>query len=149
MILLCGFFVVLLSKNAINENQKKAYLFQALLLTAILGGMNIVSANDFITLLVSLELLSFSTYFLIASSKGYLSKEASFKYLITNAVSTGVFLFGVSYLYGLSSSLNFNEIYEIIVEQQTSIIYSFAIILTVPADLLISLNTSFLRKALK
>ena len=56
--------------------------------------MNVVSANDFLTLFISLELLSFPTYFLIASQKGYYSKEASFKYLITSAISTGVFLFG-------------------------------------------------------
>lgn len=131
IILLCGFFVILLTKNLTETIKKNAFSFHAILLTAIFGALNIVSSNDFLTLFVSIELLAFPTYFLIASNKGYISKEASFKYLITNAVSTGVFLFGASYLYGLTSSLNFNEIYEIIVEQQTSIIYSFATILTV------------------
>lgn len=130
-ILLCGFFVVLLTRNLIHEQKRNAYTIQALLLTAIFGAMNIVSANDFLTLFVSIELLSFPTYFLIASDKGYYPKEAAFKYLITSAVSTGVFLFGVSYLYGLTSSLNLSEIYEFIVESEPSLLYAFSSVMIV------------------
>lgn len=131
IILLCGFFVVLLTKRLSESIKSNAFTFQAILLTALFGAMNVVSANDFLTLLVSIELLSFPTYFMIASANGYLSKEASFKYLITSAVSTGVFLFGVSYLYGLTSSLNFTEIYEIIVEREASLIYTFSTVMIV------------------
>ncbi|MCM1004220.1 MAG: hypothetical protein NC408_07760 [Candidatus Gastranaerophilales bacterium] len=131
VILLCGFFTVLLTRNLVHGQRQNAYTIQALLLTAIFGAMNIVCANDFLTLLVSLELLSFPAYFLIASDKGYYSKEASFKYLITSAVSTGVFLFGVSYLYGITSSLNLSEIYETIIESEPNLLYSFAGIMTV------------------
>ena len=113
-------------KNLIETMKEKAFTLQALLLTAVFGAMCTVSANDFLTMFISVELLSFPTYFLIASSKGYFSKEASFKYLITSAVSTGVFLFGVSYLYGLTSSLNITEIYENIVERETSLLYTFS-----------------------
>lgn len=131
IILLCGFFVVLLTRNLVHKQKQNAYTIQALILTAILGAMNVVSANDFLTLFVSIELLSFPTYFLIASDKGYYSKEASFKYLITSAVSTGVFLFGVSYLYGITSSLNLSEIYEIITESEPNLLYAFAGVMTV------------------
>ena len=131
IILLCGFFVVLLTRNLIITTKSNAFTFQALLLTAIFGAMNVVSANDFLTLFISIELLSFPTYFLIASASGYFSKEASFKYLITSAVSTGVFLFGVSYLYGLTSSLNITEIYEIIVEKESSLLYTFSTVMIV------------------
>lgn len=129
IILLSGFFVVFLTRNHQENMNKNPFAFQALLLTAIFGAMNVISANDFLTLLVSLELLSFPTYFLIASSNGYFSKEASFKYLLTSAVSTGVFLFGVSYLYGLTSSLNITEIYEIIVEKESSLLYVLSTVL--------------------
>lgn len=131
VILLCGFFVVLLTRNLLDSIKNNVFTFQALLLTAIFGAMNVVSANDFLTLFVSLELLSFPTYFLIASGKGYFSKEASFKYLITSAVSTGVFLFGVSYLYGLTSSLNITEIYEIVIEREPTLLYTFSTVLIV------------------
>ena len=131
VILLCGFLTILLTKNISTNLKNHSYTFQALLLTAIFGAINIVSANDFITLFVSIELLSFPTYFLIASTNGYYSKEASFKYLITTAISTGIFLFGVSYLYGITGSINLTEIYEIISEQPSSLIYSFASIIMI------------------
>ena len=130
LILLCGFFSVLLTKN-LESKIKKPFSLQAILLTAILGAMNIVSANDFLTLLVSIELLSFPCYFLIASSPEYYSKEASFKYLITNAVSTGIFLFGASYIYGITSSINFSNIYEFISNNEPSLLYSFGTIFIV------------------
>ena len=131
IILLCGFFVTLLTKNLVKTVKRNAYTVYAILLTAILGALNIISANDFLTLLVSIELMGFSTYFLIAVSKGYRSKEASFKYLITSAVSTGIFLFGVSYMYGIIGSFNFSKIYEFISENETSLNYSISAILII------------------
>lgn len=131
VILVCGFLVALLSRGIVKTIKQSAYTFHAILLSAIFGAMNMVSANDFLTLFVSIEILSFSTYFLIAASKGYYSKEASFKYLITSAVATGVFLFGVSYLYGITGSINISEIYEIVSSQEPSIMYSISSILIV------------------
>ena len=131
IILLCGFFVALLSRKHIQNIKRSAYVYHAILLSAILGAISVVSSNDFLTLFVSMELLGFSTYFLIASSRGYHSKEASFKYLITSAVSGGVFLFGVSYLYGITGSINFSQIYLYISEHDTSILYSIACIFIV------------------
>jgi NADH-quinone oxidoreductase subunit N len=131
IILLCGFFIILLTRNLTNSIKNNAFTLQALILTAILGAINIVCSNDFLTLFISLELLSFPTYFLIASTKGYHSKEASFKYLITSAISTGVYLFGVSYLYGLTSTLNFSEIYEIIITKETSLIQNFSMLMII------------------
>lgn len=131
IILLCGFFVALLSRNLIRTIKRNAYTFHAILLGAIFGAINIVSANDFLTLFVSVEILSFSTYFLIGSSRGYYSKEASFKYLITSAIASGIFLFGVSYLYGITGSINLSKIYEVIIAKEPTIIYSAAAIMIV------------------
>ena len=130
-ILLCGFFVALITKNLVKTIKRHAYTFHAILLSAIFAAMNIISANDFLTLFVSIELISFSTYFLIASAKGYYSKEASFKYLLTSAISSGVFLFGVSYLYGITGSLNLSKIYEVVANQDSSIMYSVSAIMIV------------------
>ena len=131
VILSCGFLITLLSKNTVKKIKTHAYTYFAVLLAAILGAMNIVSANDFLTLLVSIELLGFSTYFLISVSKGYHSKEAAFKYLLTSAVSTGIFLFGASYLYGITGSLNFTTIYEYITENETSLVYTISAIMII------------------
>lgn len=131
IILVCGFLVTLISKNLVKTFKRNAYTFYAILLTAILGAMSIVSANDFLTLLVSIELLGFSTYFLISVSKGYHSKEAAFKYLITSAVSTGIFLFGVSYMYGITGSFNFSAIYEYITLNETSLVYTISSVMII------------------
>ena len=69
VILVCGFFVILLTKDLIMTIKRSSYTVQVLILTSILGAMNVVNANDFLTLFVSLEIMGFSTYFLIASSK--------------------------------------------------------------------------------
>lgn len=131
VILLCGFLTALLTRKLVRTIKRHAYTFHAVLLTAIFGAINIVTSNDFLTLFVSLELLGFSTYFLIASSSGYYSKEAAFKYLITQAISSGVFLFGVSYMYGITGSLNLSEIYEIIVDKEPSVMYSIASVMII------------------
>ena len=131
LILVCGFLVALLSRNLIRTIKGNAYSFHAILLSGIFGAMNIISANDFLTLFVSIEILSFSTYFLIAAAKGYYSKEAAFKYLLTSAISTGVFLFGVSYLYGICGSINLSQIYEVVMNQEPSIMYSISAIMII------------------
>ena len=131
IILVCGFLVALLSRKIIRTIKGNAYSFHAILLAGILGAMSVVSANDFLTLFVSIELLSFSTYFLIGASKGYPSKEASFKYLLTSAISTGVFLFGISYLYGITGSINLSEVYETVMTLEPSIMYSISGIMIV------------------
>ncbi len=131
LILVCSLIIVLLSKRNVTRRNHKTFQFYALLLTAVLGSMFVVSANDFLTLTISLEMLSFSMYFLIAYKKGNLSKEASFKYLITNGFATSVYLFGVSYLYGLSSTVNFNGINDYFMQNNPSVIYTLSIIFIV------------------
>ena len=65
LILVCSLIIVLLSKRNVTRRNHKTFQFYALLLTAVLGSMFVVSANDFLTLTISLEMLSFSMYFLI------------------------------------------------------------------------------------
>ena len=131
VILLCSLFVATLTNRLANTLKKNAFTIQALFLTAVLGALCIISANDFLTLFVSIELMAFPTYFLIACAKGYHAKEASFKYLITNAVSTGFFLLGVSYMYGITSSLNFSVIYETMAEADSALIYTVSSLLII------------------
>ena len=125
-ILISSLIVILLSKKNVSKRNHKTFQFYMLLLTATLGALFVVSANDFLMLTASLELLSFATYFLIAYKKGYLSKEASFKYIISNVFATAVFLFGVSYLYGITGSLNFSDINNYFMKNDASLIYTLA-----------------------
>ncbi len=77
--------------------------FLAILLTATLGGMVLSGADELVTVFVSLETLSISSYLLT----GYMkrdprSNEAALKYLLIGAASAAIFLYGMSLLYGLS-----------------------------------------------
>lgn len=129
LVLICGLVSVFLNTNLLRGNRQGCYKYHVLVLTALLGGICALGANDFLTLFISLECMSFALYFLIAFPKGYPSKEAGFKYLITNAVSVAFFLFGVSYILGLTSSLNFTEITQIFESERCSIIYAIASIM--------------------
>lgn len=128
IILVTSFLIVFLTKRTITTRRENAFQFNAILLTAILGALSLVSANDFLTMFISMETLGFATFFLIAFDKGYKSKEATFKYLILSAVASAVFLFGVSYLYGLSGSINFTVIYEHFLKQTPNLLYPMAAI---------------------
>lgn len=128
IILVVSILVVFLTKRTVASRREGAFQFQALLLTAILGAMVLVSANDFLTMFIAMETLGFATFFLIAFDKGYNSKEAAFKYLIISAVASAVFLFGVSYLYGIVGTVNFSKIYEYFLENDSTLLYSMATI---------------------
>lgn len=128
MILISSFLIVFLTKKTITSRRDNAFQFHALFLTAILGALSLVSANDFLTMFISMETLGFATFFLIAFDKGYKSKEATFKYLIMSAVASAIFLFGVSYLYGISGSINFSEIYQHFLGQTPTLLYPMAAI---------------------
>ena len=135
LMLLSAFIIILLSQKNATQRNHKTFQFYALLLTGILSALFVISSNDFLTLTVSLEMLSFATYFLVAYKKGYLSKEASFKYLITNAFATSVYLMGVSYLYGITGSVNFSEINNYLLKK--FLLFSIALIIN-------SLNLNFI-----
>lgn len=128
LILFSSLIIILLSKKNVTKRNHKTFQFYTLLIAGVMSSLLVVSSNDFVTLTVSLEMLSFSTYFLIAYKKGYLSKEASFKYIISNAFSTATYLFGVSYLYGISGKLNFNAINDYFMQNEPTLIYTFAVV---------------------
>jgi len=104
--LLVTSFLVLLSAPASRE-LARAHLgeFYALLLGVTLGMMLLASSVDSIMLFLSLELVSLGSYVMV----GYLSSdrqsnEASLKYILFGAVSTGAMLYGLSILFGLTGS---------------------------------------------
>ena len=78
-----------------------------LLLFAALGMMVMVSANSFLTLYLGLELMSLSTYALVALQRGESAPaEAAMKYFVLGAMASGMFLYGVSMIYGATGSLD-------------------------------------------
>lgn len=85
--------------------------FLIIMLSATLGIMFLVSANDLITLFVALETLGLSSIMLAGYSKyDTRSNEASLKYLLNSAGATAIFLFGFSLIYGMTGHTQFYAI---------------------------------------
>jgi len=99
-------FLVLLAAPASRE-LSKAHLgeFYALLLGVTLGMMLLASSTDLIMLFLSLELVSLGSYVMVGYlSNERLSNEASLKYILFGAVSTGAMLYGFTILFGLTGT---------------------------------------------
>jgi NADH-quinone oxidoreductase subunit N len=82
-----------------------------LVLLSILGMMVMVSGYSLLTLYLGLEILSLSLYTLIAiARKRSGAIEAALKYFVLGAIASGLLLYGMSMIYGISGSLNISEI---------------------------------------
>ncbi len=85
--------------------------FYALVLFATVGMMFLGCGYDLITLYISLELMALTFYILVAFTKREKrSNEAGMKYFLLGAFSSGILLYGMSLIYGLTGSTNLGEI---------------------------------------
>lgn len=76
-------------------------------LFGMLGMMVMVSAHSFLTIYLGLELLSLSLYALVAFSRDDArATEAAMKYFVLGALASGMLLYGISMVYGLTGSLD-------------------------------------------
>ncbi len=100
-----GALYVLLGFSDSNRQTAPEY-FGCLLV--VLGGLSLVArANDLLSLFLALEMISIPTYVLIyLPSQSKPAQEAALKYFMLSILSSGVLLFGFSYLYGLAGTLN-------------------------------------------
>ena len=86
--------------------------FYLLLLFATLGMMLLVSAGNLITVFLGLELLTLSSYALVALNRdSSLSSEAAIKYFVLGALASGLILYGMSMIYGATVSLDLATIH--------------------------------------
>jgi len=84
--------------------------YYVLLLFALVGTMIMVSATDLLLIYIGLELQALSIYVLTGFLKADArSNEASLKYIILGAFSSGIFLYGMSLFYGLTGTTNLSE----------------------------------------
>jgi NADH-quinone oxidoreductase subunit N len=96
--------------------------FFTLILLSTLGIFISISARDFLLLFCGLELQALSGYALASfNSHEYKSSEAGLKYFILGALMSCLMLFGISFLYGFSGSLNYIQIGEDLVGSSTTI----------------------------
>ncbi len=85
--------------------------FYALVLFSVVGMMIMVSGQNMLTLYIGLELLSLSLYALVALDRDNArATEAAMKYFVLGALASGMLLYGMSMIYGMTGSLNLADI---------------------------------------
>lgn len=99
------FVLIFVSWGEVDRTNASEYY--GCLLVAAAGVSLVARANDLITLFLALELLSIPTYILLyLPARTKLNQEAAAKYFLLSIMSSGLLLFGFSYLYGLTGSTN-------------------------------------------
>lgn len=108
---LVSFFVFLYARPYLKDRGLYVGEFYVLGLFAVLGMMIMISANHFLTLYLGLELVALVSYALVAfwrdSRRG---SEAAMKYFILGALASGLLLYGMSMIYGMTGSLEISEV---------------------------------------
>jgi NADH-quinone oxidoreductase subunit N len=100
-----GIVLVLFSWHEVPKRQSADH--QACLLIVIAGLSIAGAANDLVTLFLALEMISIPVYILLYLPRfDEASQEAALKYFMLSVFSSGLLLFGFSYLYGLAGSTN-------------------------------------------
>lgn len=85
--------------------------FFVLGLFGVLGMMIIISAHSFLTVYLGLELLSLSMYAMVAMNRDSVdATEAAMKYFVLGALASGMLLYGMSMIYGVTGTLDIGAI---------------------------------------
>ena len=119
LVLFSGIIIIYISEKYRSFEKLFIYEYPLLILFSILGMLIMISANDFISLYMGLELQSLSLYVLASMKKdSSKSSEAGLKYFILGALASGFFLFGVSLLFGIAGTTTYTELSLILVNYE-------------------------------
>ncbi|MED5619993.1 NADH-quinone oxidoreductase subunit NuoN [Ideonella sp. BN130291] len=89
--------------------------FFTLSLFSLLGISVMIAANNFLVVYLGLELMSLSTYALVAMRRDHaVSTEAAMKYFVLGALASGFLLYGLSMMYGATGSLEIPRVFDAI-----------------------------------
>jgi NADH-quinone oxidoreductase subunit N len=130
-IYIISFLSFLYARSYIAERKMLVGEYYILGLFSVLGMMVLVSANNLLILFLGLEILSLPLYALAALRRHEENcAEAAMKYYVTGALATGMFLYGLSILYGATNSLMITDIAHIIAAKPFShlLILYFALV---------------------
>jgi NADH-quinone oxidoreductase subunit N len=101
----------LYSREYLENNGLLKGEFFVLGLFGLLGVMIMISANSLLTLYLGLEVLALSQYTLVAFNRdSATSAESAMKYFVLGAIASGTLLYGISLLYGITGTLQLDEL---------------------------------------
>jgi NADH-quinone oxidoreductase subunit N len=105
----------LYARDYLQQNKLFKGEYYLLGLFGLLGIMVMISANSLLTMYLGLETLSLSLYALVAFDRNNAaSAESAMKFFVLGAIASGALLYGISWIYGMTGSLQFHEIAEAI-----------------------------------
>ena len=85
--------------------------YYVLALTALLGIFVLVSANSLLTVYIGVELLSLSLYAMVAFEReNGVAAESAMKYFVLGAIASGMLLYGMSLIYGMTGTLMLDDL---------------------------------------
>ena len=103
--------VFVYSRDYLIDNGIYKGEYYVLGLFATLGMMVMISAHSFLLVYLGLELLSLSLYAMIAFKRNSLSaSESAMKYFVLGAMASGLLLYGISIFYGITGTLDLNQV---------------------------------------
>jgi len=110
-ILLIVFVAFIYSQDYLRDRKLFKGEYFVIGLFAVLGMMIMVSAHSLLTVYLGLELLSLSLYTMVAMHReSQKASEAAMKYFILGALASGMLLYGMSMLYGITGTLDLTEL---------------------------------------
>jgi NADH-quinone oxidoreductase subunit N len=111
VVLIATLLALLLSSSYLQREGLEGAEYFTLMLCSATGMMLMVSANDLVTIFLSLEILSIALYVLAAFDRRRTnSQEAGLKYFLLGSFSSAVFLYGVALVYGGTGTTNLTGI---------------------------------------
>ncbi|MFZ3034471.1 MAG: NADH-quinone oxidoreductase subunit NuoN [Parvibaculum sp.] len=111
LILLAASAAVIMSVTFIRREGMDRFEFPVLIALAALGMMMMVSAASFLSLYMGLELQSLAIYVIAAFHRDNArSSEAGLKYFVLGALASGLLLYGCSFVYGFTGSIEFDTV---------------------------------------
>src|SRR3989338_529094 len=128
--LLAMVFVFVMTQQYFKSLGGRRNEFYLLLWLTLIGMCLVASSADFLLLFIAIEILTISLYVMTAYLKSdKFSIEAGMKYLILGALSSGFFLYGMSFLYGAAHSTRFDVITAFVSSHPMRPALSFALVL--------------------
>ena len=129
LILLGSALTLMMAQDFLKSLQLDKFEFPVLVLLSTVGMMLMVSASSFIALYMGLELQSLALYVLAAFHRDSLrSTEAGLKYFVLGALSSGMMLYGISFIYGFTGTTEFATVANVVHTGNVSIGLVFGIV---------------------
>ena len=111
-ILLSAAAVLAMSVEYMERRNLLRFEYPMLVTLAVVGMLVMVSAGDFMTLYMGLELQSLALYVVAAFRRDSVrSTEAGLKYFVLGALSSGLMLYGISLIYGFAGTTLFTGVF--------------------------------------